>query len=102
MRFSAKLRVGLKEMQVSMQYSNVQEYSGDFTKPIKESERQLVKEYNINDIESTEELLYRSEKDIQLRLAVEEEFNISAINKDGVNLGMEIIKHKYLEETGLS
>ena len=102
MRFSSKLRVGLKEMQVSMEYPNVQEYDGDFTKSIKQSDRDSIKSYNINDIESTEELLYRSEKDIQLRLSVEEEFNISALNKDGVNLGMEIIKHKYLEETGKS
>ena len=102
MRFASKLRVGLKEMQVSMLYHNVQEYSGDFNKPILESERSLVKQYNINDIESTEELLNRSEKDIQLRLNVESEFGISALNRDGVNLGMEIIKTKYLQETGQS
>ena len=32
MLFSQKLRVGLKEMQVTMQYHNVQEYEGDFSK----------------------------------------------------------------------
>ena len=30
MMFSNKLRVGLKELQVTMQYPNVQEYEGDF------------------------------------------------------------------------
>lgn len=30
MMFSNKLRVGLKELQVTMQYPNVQEYDGDF------------------------------------------------------------------------
>ena len=38
---------------------------------------------------------------INLVSAVEKEFGISALNKDGVNLGMEIIKTKYLEKTGL-
>lgn len=30
MLYSQKLRVGLKEMQVTMQFRNVQEYEGDF------------------------------------------------------------------------
>ena len=30
MQFSSKLRVGLKEMQVTMHYKNVQEYNGNF------------------------------------------------------------------------
>ena len=38
MLYSQKLRVGLKEMQVTMQYSNVQEYEGDFNKPLPVSE----------------------------------------------------------------
>lgn len=101
MRFSQKLRVGLKEMQVTMQYENVEEYEGDFDKPVTPSQIPTILEYNANDVNSTEELLNRSIKDIELRLAVEEEFGISALNKDGVNLGMEIIKTKYLEATGL-
>ena len=58
--------------------------------------------YNINDVNSTEELLYRCQKDIELRLSIEEEYHIKALNKDGVNLGMEILKQRYLAETGLS
>ena len=34
MQFSRKLRVGLKTMQVTMHYKNVQEYEGDFGLPI--------------------------------------------------------------------
>ena len=101
MRFSQKLRCGLKEMQVTMGYHNVEEFSGDFERPILRSDIPQILSYNLNDVESTEELLNRSIKDIELRLSVEDEFNISALNKDGVNLGMEIIKTKYLEATGL-
>lgn len=99
MLFSQKLRVGLKEMQVTMKYSNVQEYDGDFKAPIPEEDIPKMIQYNINDVNSTEELLYRCENDIKLRLNIEEEYGIKALNKDGVNLGMEILKTKYLEKT---
>ena len=99
MLFSQKLRVGLKEMQVTMKYSNVQEYDGNFEVPIPEEDIPKMIQYNINDVNSTEELLYRCENDIKLRLNIEEEYGIKALNKDGVNLGMEILKTKYLEKT---
>ena len=99
MLFSQKLRVGLKEMQVTMKYSNVQEYDGNFETPIPEEDIPKMIQYNINDVNSTEELLYRCENDIKLRLNIEEEYGIKALNKDGVNLGMEILKTKYLEKT---
>ena len=99
MLFSQKLRVGLKEMQVTMKYSNVQEYDGNFEAPIPEEDISKMIQYNINDVNSTEELLYRCENDIKLRLNIEEEYGIKALNKDGVNLGMEILKTKYLEKT---
>lgn len=102
MMFSNKLRVGLKELQVTMQYPNVQEYDGDFNSYVPENEIDNAILYNLNDINSTEELLNRLKKDIDLRLSIEEEYGINALNKDGVNLGMEILKHRYLEETGLS
>lgn len=99
MLFSQKLRVGLKEMQVTMKYSNVQEYDGNFEVPIPEEDIPKMIQYNINDVNSTEGLLYRCENDIKLRLNIEEEYGIKALNKDGVNLGMEILKTKYLEKT---
>ena len=99
MLFSQKLRVGLKEMQVTMKYSNVQEYDGNFEAPIPEEDIPKMIQYNINDVNSTEELLYICENDIKLRLNIEEEYGIKALNKDDVNLGMEILKTKYLEKT---
>lgn len=56
--------------------------------------------YNINDVDSTEELLNRCKKDIELRLAIEDEYGVKVLNKDGVNIGMKIIAQKYLEKTG--
>lgn len=102
MLFSQKLRVGLKEMQVTMQYHNVQEYEGDFSKYLPASKIDEMVAYNINDVESTEALLYRCKSDIDLRLAIEDEYGVKVLNKDGVNIGMKIITQKYLEKTGLN
>lgn len=85
-----------------MQYRNVEEYKGDFERPLPKSEIPSLLAYNVNDVESTDELLKRSKKDIDLRIAIEDQYHISALNKDGVNLGMEILKKYYLEETGKS
>lgn len=101
MLYSQKLRVGLKEMQVTMLYRNVQEYEGDFDKPLPVSEIDNMIAYNINDVESTEALLYMCKSDIELRLAIEDEYGVKVLNKDGVNIGMKIITQKYLEKTGL-
>nr|DAE19937.1 MAG TPA: DNA polymerase [CrAss-like virus sp. ctYsL76] len=56
--------------------------------------------YNINDVDATEELLNRCKKDIDLRIAIEDEYGVKVLNKDGVNIGMEIIAQKYLAKTG--
>lgn len=99
MLYSSKLRVGLKEMQVTMQYPNVEEYSGDFNQPLPDSEIDSMLSYNLNDVLSTEALLYKCQDAIELRLSIENEYGIDALSKDGMTLGMEIIKHKYLEAT---
>lgn len=99
MLYSQKLRVGLKEMQVTMQYPNVEEYSGDFNQPLPDSEIDKMLAYNLNDVLSTEALLDRCKADIELRISIENEYGIDALSKDGMTLGMEIIKHKYLEAT---
>lgn len=100
MHFASKLRPSLKALQVTMQYSNVEEYSGDFERPLPKEDFDKCLSYNANDVLSTEEYLNRSVGDIELRLAIEDQYKISALNKDGVNLGMEIIKKYYLDATG--
>lgn len=102
MLYSDKLRVSLKEMQVTMHYDNVQEFTADWQQDLPIEQIDSMIEYNINDVNSTTELLNRCKKDIDLRLDIEKEYGISCLSKDGVNLGMEILKLKYLEKTGLS
>lgn len=102
MLYSNKLRVSLKEMQVTMEYPNVQEFIEDWNKPLAIEKIDEMIQYNINDVESTTELLYRCKGDIDLRLSIEDEYKVRVLSKDGVNIGMKIITDKYLEKTGLS
>lgn len=100
MLYSNKLRVGLKEIQVTMQYKNVQKFVTDWQADLPESQIDSMIEYNINDVNSTEELLNRCKKDIDLRIAIEDEYGVRVLSKDGVNIGMKILTQKYLEKTG--
>lgn len=102
MLYSNKLRVGLKELQVTMEYPNVQEFITDWDKPLPLDKFDEMIQYNINDIESTTELLNRCKKDIDLRIAIEDEYGVRVLSKDGVNIGMKILTQKYLEKTGLT
>ena len=79
MLFSSKLRVGLKEMHVTMHYKNVEEYDGDFEKYLPDDSIDEMIAYNINDVESTTELLNRLSGDVQLRLFIEQEYGIDAL-----------------------
>ena len=102
MMFSQQLRVSLKEMQITMMYKNVQEYNHDWEAPLDESEIDSMIDYNINDVMSTYELFKRCEKDIKLRLDIENQYNIECLSKDGVGIGTEILKKEYLKLSGES
>ena len=102
MQFSSKLRVGLKSMQVTMKYKNVQEYEGDFSLPLPVDEIDNMIAYNINDVDSTEELLNRLKKDVELRLFIEDEYGIDALSMDSVKFGESILAKKYCETARIS
>lgn len=102
MQFSSKKRIGLKEMQLTMHYKNVQEYDGSFDEPITNEEIDEVIKYNINDVDSTAELLNLLKKDIELRLYIEDEYNIQCLSFDGVKIGERILAKMYCDKTGIS
>ena len=101
MQFSQKLRVGLKTMQVTMHYKNVQEYDGDFTLPIPVDKIDEMIEYNINDVESTTELFYRLQPDIELRLFIEQEHGIDCLSMDSVKMAETFLLEKFSEKSGI-
>lgn len=99
MIFSAKNRVGLKELEVTMGFYNVMEYEGDFSKNVPKDIKNKVIEYNQNDVLATGKLLNLKKNDIELRLKLNEKYKINVLSKDNVNMGMEILKKEYLEKT---
>ena len=101
MQFSQKLRVGLKTMQVTMHYKNVYEYEGDFNKPLPKDEIDSMILYNINDVESTEELLNRLKDQIELRLFIEQEHGIDCLSMDSVKMAETFLLEKYSERSGI-
>ena len=102
MLYSSKLRVGLKEMQITMHYSNVLEYDGDFSKDIPVDKIEEMIQYNINDVDSTTTLLDKCKKDIDLRLWIESEYGFECLSMDSVKFGETLLGNLYCKETGIS
>lgn len=102
LQFSSKLRVGLKEMQITMHYRNVQEYDGDFTSYIPEDRIEDMISYNVNDVDSTIKLLKKLNKQIALRSFIEQEYGFDAYSMDSVKFGETLLAKKYCELTGIS
>ena len=102
MQFSSKLRVGLKTMQVTMHYKNVQEYDGDFSIDLPVNSIDDMIKYNDNDVDSTTELLGRLSKDVELRLFIQEEYGIDCLSMDKTKIGEKILEKKYCEATGIT
>ena len=110
MMFSQNLRVSLKELQVTLMYPKVQEFVIDWKKALDIDKFDDVIKYNHNDILSTEALInyvdsngkYSIQNDLKLRLDIKREYGIECLSKDGVGIGTEILKSKYLQLTGLN
>lgn len=100
MMFSSKLRVGLKEMQLTMHYNNVLEYEGDFNDYVQPEDYSKIIEYNINDVNSTTWLFNKlvDKGEIDLRLFIEEEYGFNALSMDSVKFGETILAKKVCEE----
>lgn len=101
MMYSKALRVSLKEMQVTMHYKNVKEFIIDWSQDLPESKFDELIAYNINDVESTEELLKRLENRLKLRVGINKKYNIDVLSTDDVNIGMKILAKEYMQETGI-
>ena len=104
MMFSSKLRVGLKEMQLTMHYPNVLEYDGDFDKPLPIDKIDEMIYYNINDVESTDNLfdILVKKGEIDLRLFIEKEYGIDALSMDSVKFGESLLANEVCKEMNIS
>ena len=84
-----------------MHYKNVYEYEGDFNQPIPLSEIDNMISYNINDVESTEELLNRLKEQIELRLFIEQEHGIDCLSMDSVKMAETFLLEEYSKKSGI-
>lgn len=98
--FSKALRVGLKELEVTMNYPNVQELPYPFDTYLTSEKKKEVLEYNLNDCQATKQLCIICLPAIQLRKAIKDEFNLDCFSKDGVRTGVDLLLKLYCEETG--
>lgn len=101
MLYSKALRVSLKSMQVTMMYHNVLEFNANWNESLPSNRIDEMIAYNINDVESTCELLNLCSEDIELRLDIEDKQNIKCLSKDGVGIGVELLKKEYIRRTGI-
>lgn len=97
---SKALRVSLKEMEVSMCWPKVQDLPKHYEELVFEEERDLIKDYNFNDVGATKELCKRVANDIDLRIKIEKEFGLKCLNKDGVRTGVDLFAMFYEEQVG--
>ena len=104
MMFSSKLRIGLKEMQLTMHYPNVLEYHGDFNSFLQTDDIDDMIFYNINDVESTEQLLniLSSKGEIDLRLFLEKEYGFNALSMDSVKFGETLLERECAKAMNIS
>ena len=101
MLFSRKLRVGLKTMQITMRYVNVYEYEGAFENNLPACEIDNMISYNINDVNSTEELLNKLKGDVELRLFIEHEHGIDCLSMDSVKMAETFLLEEYSNKSGI-
>jgi hypothetical protein len=84
-----------------MHYKNVQEYDGDFNQYLPKDSIDDMIAYNINDVESTTELLNRLKDQVELRLFIEKEHGIDCLSMDSVKMAETFLLEKYSEKSGI-
>jgi len=97
---SKKLRVSLKEMEVSMCWPHVQDLPFPHYKELTEEEMDEVIKYNLNDCRATKELCIRLKDDINLRIQIEKKYKIRCLSKDGVKTGVDLFAKLYEDKVG--
>ena len=103
--------VSLKRLEFEMDLENIEEMPIHHTKTnMTQEEIEITRDYCRNDVYATYEFykvttgntihpLYKDNNQIQLRLDIQEEFNIPCLNYSDSKIGDEMIKKYYCEET---
>lgn len=101
----------LKAIEVAIRFPNVQDMPFSHNHYVKNNEVEQILNYNLNDVNATEEFywitkgitnlpLYKGNDKIQLRKDIQNEYGIKCINFNDVKIGDTINKQIYLELSG--
>lgn len=99
---SKALRVGLKPLQVSMCYPNVEEMIIDWNSWMPDNQIDTLIGYCRNDVGSTAYLLKLLKDQLILRQNIENEFSIRCLSKDGVGIGVDIFTKYVCDYLGIT
>ena len=101
--FNNKARmVSLKYLQFNMGWRNMAESPFPWNLPVKEEDVPLILEYNINDVESTEEFYKRSKDKIKLRSTLGDLYDVNMGNFSDNKIGETIFLKEMARRTGRS
>ncbi len=97
MLFSNKLRVSLKNLEMTLEFDNVQEFEFDFQRNLPDEDIPKLISYNENDVRATLCLLKKVQKDLLFKLDIEKQYGIKATSKDNMKIGIAILEKYYCE-----
>ncbi len=92
-------RCSLKDIQIAMGWWNVQDMPIHHNSLVSNEQVNEILEYNINDVESTNELDNRCQDLQELRLKIGEKYGLDCMNYNNGKIGEELLLKLYCEKT---
>ncbi len=104
----------LKKIEFNLDWKNIEETPVEFDKEnLTEEEKELIRDYNRNDILATYELfkltlgqtehpIYKGNNQVEMRITLEKEFNLKCMNYSEIKIGDELLKQSYAETKGIA
>ena len=99
MLFSEKKRVGLREVQITIDYPILLESPVSYHLILPNEKYEEFRKSAYNNILSIYNILSRSYDDILIRLKINNLYGINLLSKDDISLGMDLLKIAYLTES---
>jgi len=95
-----KLGISLKQVAIGMKWHRIQDLPLHYTATIT-NEHDAILEYNLNDVDITEELLEWSLDEVRLRQSIGKRYSVEVLNSSRPNIGDKLMNKFYSEKSGL-
>lgn len=93
-------KISLKGLMVQLNMPTIQELPYKPSDYLSYEQMELVKQYNVNDLQGTEKLCKAMEKDIKLRFNIKKERGFNCYSWDAIKLASEELLQSYVDQTG--